>query len=260
MLYFVTDSEYQEWSLDWYDNCIMRLDLDTLETEIVAKDQSSGPAQDWWDQIDAFYGLHTGKNDKQKSEEGEDLSDQYELVRSLEADVADCPGNERIEISTVRADSELAGIYGGMVKIFNAEGELLMTETADPSSPGRNSLYLGQQDGQSFLMNFYLEDRGGFGCYEYQVYRLTADGEIQQIDNSRFEWDYAEMRNENALLYNDGVLRGWVEKLQKYMEDGQLLLSTLEYEVETGPETNSYRYNYDALTRGNAGEGLKGRE
>lgn len=267
MLYFVTDSQYEEWSLDWYIDCIMRLDLHTLKTEIVALSQE-GPHQDWQDQIDAFYGVYNGKNGKQKSHaweemvqyHGEELSAQYELARSLEADVADCPGEETIEIYVLKEDSQLQGMYGGVVRIWSAAGDLLMTETADPVSPGRNSLYVGRQDGQDFLMNFYLEDRGTFGCYLYQIYRLTADGEIQQINDSRFEWDYDESLGEKALLYNDEVFREWAEKLQAYMEASQLLLSTLEDEVETDPEVRPYRYNYDTLTRGHTGEGLKGRQ
>ena len=271
MLYFVTDSEYEEWSLDWYANCIMRLDLHTLETEVVAQVQGSGSHQDyqdWQEQIDAFYGVYNGKNAKQKSHEweemveywGEDILDQYELVRSLEADVADCPGDEMIEVYTLKADSELVGMYGGVVRILSGEGELLMTETADPPSPGRNSLYLGQRDGQNFLMNFYLEDRGTFGGYYYQVYRLTADGEIDPLNDSAFNWDYDESLGEKALLYNDEVFYDWAEKLQDYMEASQLLISTLEDEVETDPEVRPYRYNYDTLTRGHTGEGLKGRD
>lgn len=268
MLYFITDSEYEEWSLDWYTNCIMRLDLHTLETEIVAQAQGSSSHQDWQDQIDAFYGVYNGKNAKQKSHEwekmveywGEDLLEQYELVRSLEADVADCPGDEIIEVYALKADSELAGMYGGVVRILSGEGELLMTETADPPSPGRNSLYLGQRDGQNFLMNFYLEDRGTFGGYSYQVYRLTADGEIEPLNDSAFNWDYDESLGEKALLYNDEVFHDWAENLQDYMEASQLLISTLEDEVETDPEVRPYRYNYDTLTRGHTGEGLRGRD
>lgn len=268
MLYFVTDSEYEEGNLDWYANCIMRLDLRTLKTEIVAQAQGAVTPQDWQDQIDAFYGVYNRKNGKQKSHEweemveywGEDLLDQYELVRSLEADVADCPGEERIEVYVLKADSELVPMYGGVVRILSGEGELLMTETADPPSPGRNSLYVGQQNGQSFLMNFYLEDRGTFGDYSYQVYRLTADGEIEQLYDSAFGWDYDESLGERALLYNDEVFHEWAKTLQNYMEASQLLISTLEEEVETDPEVRPYRYNYDTLTRGHTGEGLKGRD
>ncbi|MDE5747925.1 MAG: hypothetical protein K2I21_10160, partial [Acetatifactor sp.] len=65
---------------------------------------------------------------------------------------------------------------------------------------------------------------------------------------------------ENALLYNDQVFREWAEQLQSYMEASQLLMSTLEWELETDPTVRPYRYNYDSLTRGHVGEGLKGRE
>lgn len=264
-LYFVTDSEYTEESLDWWDNCIMSLDLRTLETEIVEQDEGSNP-QLWFDRIDAFYGI--GYSEKEKSQEweemaadwGDDLLGQYELVRSLEMDVADSPGDETIEVYALREDSELAGMYGGVVRVLDARGELLLTETANLPMMGHNALYVGSLDGQNFLMNFYLEDRGTYGTYQYEVYRLTQDGGIQQTAGSRFDWDYDESLGEKALLYNDKVFREWAEELQKYMEAGQLLMSTLEWELETDPTVRPYRYNYDTLTRGHMGEGLKGRE
>ena len=264
-LYFVTDSEFTEESLDWWDNCIMSLDLRTLETEIVAQDQGGDP-QLWFDQIDAFYGV--GRSEKEKSSEweemaadwGDDLLGQYELVRTLEMDVADSPGDETIEVYALRQDSELAGMYGGVVWVSDSQGKLLLTETANLPQMGHNALYVGSQDGQNFLMNFYLEDRGTYGIYRYEVYRLTEDGGIEQIAGSKFDWDYDETLGENALLYNDQVFREWAEQLQSYMEASQLLMSTLEWELETDPTVRPYRYNYDSLTRGHVGEGLKGRE
>ena len=125
---------------------------------------------------------------------------------------------------------------------------------------GHNALYVGNRDGQDFLMNFYLEDRGTYGVYSYEVYRMTANGEIEQIEGSEFHWDYDERLGEDALLYNDGVFRDWAQQMQGYMEASQLLMSTLEWELETDPTVRPYRYNYDSLTRGHAGEGLKGRE
>lgn len=264
-LYFVTDSEFTEESLDWWDNCIMSLDLRTLETEIVARDQGGDP-QLWYDQVDAFYGV--SRSEKEKSSEweemaadwGDDLLGQYELVRTLAMDVADSPGDETIEVYALRKDSELAGMYGGVVRVSDSQGKLLLTETANLPQMGHNALYAGSQDGQNFLMNFYLEDRGIYGIYRYEVYRLTEDGGIAQIAGSRFDWDYDETLGENALLYNDQVFREWAEQLQSYMEASQLLMSTLEWELETDPTVRPYRYNYDSLTRGHVGEELKGRE
>lgn len=265
-LYFVTDSEFTEESLDWWDNCIMSLDLRTLETEIVAQDQGEDPPQLWFDQIDAFYGV--GRSEKVKSSEWEEMAadwgggllEQYELVRTLEIDVAESPGDETIEVYALREDSELAGMYGGVVRVSDSQGKLLLTETANLPQMGHNALYVGSQDGQNFLMNFYLEDRGTYGIYRYEVYRLTEDGGIGQIAGSRFDWDYDETLGEKALLYNDQVLCEWAEQLQSYMEASQLLMSTLEWELETDPTVRPYRYNYDSLTRGHVGEGLKGRE
>lgn len=265
-LFFVTDSEYTEESLDWWDDCIVSLDLRTLETEIVARDEGEDPPQVWFDRIDAFYGIRPAEKVKGSEWEdmvadwGDDLLEQYELVRSLKMDVADCPGDETIEVYALREDSELTGTYGGVTRVLDGQGKLLLTEVANLPMLGHNALYVGNRDGQDFLMNFYLEDRGTYGVYRYEVYRLTKEGGIEQIAGSMFDWDYDEMLGENARLYNDRVFREWAQQLQDYMEAGQLLMSTLEWELETDPTVRPYRYNYDSLSRGHEGEGLKGRE
>lgn len=268
-LFFVTDSEYTEDSLDWWDDCVMSLDLRTLETETVARDEGENPPQIWFDRIDALYGIRPAQKAKSSewedmvaawADRGGDLLGQYELVRSLETDVADSSGNETIEVYALREDSELTSMYGGVTRVLDARGNLLLTEVANLPMMGHNALYVGNRDGQDFLMNFYLEDRGTYGVYSYEVYRMTANGEIEQIEGSEFHWDYDERLGEDALLYNDGVFRDWAQQMQGYMEASQLLMSTLEWELETDPTVRPYRYNYDSLTRGHAGEGLKGRE
>ena len=265
-LFFVTDSQYTEASLDWWDDCIISLDLRTLETEIVVRDEGENPPQLWFDRIDAFYGIYP--TEKVKSSEwddmvadwGDDLLEQYELVRSLQTDVADCPGDEIIEVYALREDSELAAMYGGVTRVLDAQGKLLLTETANLPRMGHNAMYVGIRDGQDFLMNFFQEDRGTYGVYQYEVYRLTEDGEIGQIAGSMFTWNYDEILGEDAQLYNDRVFREWMRQLEDYMGASQLLMNTLEWELETDPTVSPYRYNYDSLTRGHAGEGLKGRE
>ncbi|MDE7222795.1 MAG: hypothetical protein K2O34_03305, partial [Acetatifactor sp.] len=152
-----------------------------------------------------------------------------------------------------------AAEYGAVVRVLDAQGEVLLTEVANLHGMGHNALYAGNQDGQDFLMNFYLEDRGTFGTYRYEVYRLAQDGSILQTAGSGFSWDYDEMLGEDALLYNDEVFCEWAKELQEYMEASQLLMSTLEWELETDPAVRPYRYNYDSLTRGHTGEELKGR-
>ena len=144
--------------------------------------------------------------------------------------------------------------------MLDAQGKLLLTETANLPRMGHNAMYVGNRDGQDFLMNFFQEDRGTYGVYQYEVYRLTEDGEIGQIAGSMFTWNYDEILGEDAQLYNDRVFREWTRQLEDYMGASQLLMNTLEWELETDPTVSPYRYNYDSLTRGHAGEGLKGRE
>ena len=168
------------------------------------------------------------------------LTESYKLIRTEEADVSDVPGIERIEIYKGNTGD---GGNSGVVLIYDANGNLLHIEYANHARAGWNNVYVGELDGTPYLMNMHIEDRGEYGGYQYQVFRLGEDGELQQIAGSDFEWGIGSTR------YDDGLFHQWADKLEYYLSNSHLLLSSQGGEIHTDAVSEADKYNYETLHR-----------
>lgn len=176
----------------------------------------------------------------------------YTLVSTTELDVADGEEAETIEVYTGDCG------YGedGFLLVHDAAGAVRYSAYASNPRAGWKHIYAGRLDGngQGFLMTLYLEDREIFGYYEYQVFRLKADGAgVEQIAGSSFEWG-------NGYPYDADEFLIWCHNLGHYLEDSRLLLSMYWGELRTEQVCDSDRYCYRTLAPARYEDPYEGRD
>lgn len=169
--------------------------------------------------------------------DGEELLETYYSLDNTEtADVSDAPGTEQIQVYT----GNVGDGQSGYVLIRDAEGSLLHAEWAHESRAGWNNIYLGEQDGVSYLMTLHVENREEYGSYGYQVYRLAADGAVRQIAGSTLDWE----RGRYPLQGRSFPAMG--RQMSAYLENSHLLLSTQDGILRTEKVNEADRYDFDA--------------
>ena len=156
---------------------------------------------------------------------GEELLEAYYTLDSTQqADISESRGTETAEIYTGNTgDGD-----SGLVLLKNRDGELLYSMSAHTSRAGWNSIYLGTDGENDFIMTIHAEDRDTYGEYRYQVFRLGAYGQILQAAGSSFSWNLEENSRPN-----EENLRQWTDGLRQYLENSRLLLSTQDGEIRT---------------------------
>lgn len=171
--------------------------------------------------------------------EGVDALDTYfTLVNTITSDISFEEGDERIEVYT----GNIGDGDSGIVLFKNARGELLYSEDAHCSRAGWNNIYVGEDQGISFIMTVHIEDRDTYGEYGYQVYRIGLNGVIQQIAGTRFEWG-------DSQVYDDALFKEWVSGMEYYLKQSNLVLSSQEGEIRTENICEIDKYNYETLKR-----------
>ena len=169
--------------------------------------------------------------------DGEELLETYYSLDNTEtADVSDAPGTEQIQVYT----GNVGDGQSGYVLIRDAEGSLLHAEWAHESRAGWNNIYLGEQDGASYLMTLHVENWEEYGSYGYQVYRLAADGTVRQIAGSTLDW------NAGVTRYREDLFRQWADQMSAYLENSHLLLSTQDGILRTEKVNEADWYDFDA--------------
>ena len=166
------------------------------------------------------------------------LEEFYVLTNTLEADISDAEGVEIIEVYT----GNIGDGESGLVLCRDENGQLLYMDGAHHARAGWNNIYLGERDGQPFLMTMHIEDRDDYGSYQYGVFRLDAAGGVRQIAGSEFTFG-------GDVGYRDGWFREWADALEGYLADSVLLLSSQEGEIRTDGVSEADRYNYETLQK-----------
>ncbi|MBD5466409.1 MAG: hypothetical protein HDR22_11480 [Lachnospiraceae bacterium] len=190
--------------------------------------------------LDTFYA------DMQEStglDGGELLASYYTLDSTEKADIGDSPGLEEIMVYT----GNIGDGKSGIVFFNSADGTPLYSDSAHVSRAGWNNIYLGERDGNGFIMTVHIEDRDMYGEYDYYVFRLSEEGEIRQIAGSSFIFD------DDRIPYDDALFAAWAEKLEGYLADSYLLLSTQDGELRTEHISEAEKYNYETLKREKGG-------
>ena len=167
------------------------------------------------------------------------MEEYYTLIRTENADVADAAGEESIEIYT----GNIGDGDSGIVMVRDSGGNLLSTLSAHIARAGWNNIYLGETDGTAYLLEVHIEDRDNYGGYGYGAFRLGENGERLYIADTYFEFYDGEIG------YDDELFHTWADKLEHYLENSRLLLSTQEGEVRTESVSEADKYNYETLRR-----------
>lgn len=120
--------------------------------------------------------------------------------------------------------------------IRDREGTLLYDEFAHAARAGWNNIYLCEN---RYLLTLHIEDRGTFGEFDYQVFRLDTAGNPVVKDADTYIWESEESA--------EGNLDTFSENLQQYLQESYLLLSTQEGELHTEHVSEAEKYRPDAL-------------
>ncbi|MDE7311021.1 MAG: M56 family metallopeptidase [Eubacterium sp.] len=173
--------------------------------------------------------------------EGEDaFHKNYSLASSQTMDIAECEGDETIEVYTENGKNAGSGI----VLFQSSDGKLLFSQDANTSRAGWANIYLGSMDNQPFILNVSIEDRWNFGAFSYQVFRLDQEGTPILSAGSQFEFHLAEG---SSLVYDDDMFGRWIKPLKTYLEQSRLVLSSQDGVLRTEQISEADKYNYEAL-------------
>ncbi|MBP3700694.1 MAG: hypothetical protein J6I64_02270, partial [Lachnospiraceae bacterium] len=144
---------------------------------------------------------------------------QYRLEAQYEADVSDCEGTERILIySGSMRDMPTEQI--ALIKVESADGKVLFLDELDHFGLSKTSYYLGEKDGQAYLVLLYLEDRYSHGEFRYNVFRLDAGS--TQLSGCMFDWSVDRL-DETSLFPEEEFLL-WASKAHLYLEGAECIL------------------------------------
>lgn len=166
------------------------------------------------------------------------LDTYYTLDGAEQWDVSDAAGMEEVQVYT----GNIGDGDSGLVFFRDADGQLLAAESAHISRAGWNNIYLGEMDGTGYILTVHIENRYDYGCYDYQVFRLSSSGEILQLAGSSFEWN-----SNGTVLYQDEYFREWADTLNSYLTDSHLVLSSQEGVLRTQRISEAEQYSYEAL-------------
>lgn len=201
-----------------------------------------------WNAIDQFL-------DELQGEDRSKTSVYSTLREEIRADLSEREGEELIEVYT---GNFLVTYPCGHVEFKSSDGSATIhSEFAFLEEDGWNNIYLGEADGENYILQLYIRDYGESGSYEYQVFRLDRAGdkikkpvvgqrvlpdEILQIAGSKFEWG-------DAYVYDDALFKEWVSELEYYLQHSYLLLSSQNGELRTEQICELDKYNYETLKR-----------
>lgn len=162
------------------------------------------------------------------------LENEFTLERYEVVDVADCEGEEIIEAYT--SDKGI-----GLFIVKDAAGNRLQISWLDESRVGWGNFYLGQIDGEYYLMKLHIEDRYTHGYHSYKVYRIKDREYINLISGAGFDFG-------NGVKYDDAVFKQWAENMEYYLENSRLVISSQEGVLRTESVCEIDKYNYNTLS------------
>lgn len=147
------------------------------------------------------------------------LETYYTLTQTVEADVSDAPGAERLEIYR----GNLGDGESGFLLVRGADGAVLHSRFFHQARAGWGSIYLYEnpESKEPLLVETHEEDRGDYGEYRYCVYRLNAQGLTRTEAGSCFEWG-------SSYIYREDLFEEWMSGRNRYLDFSQLLISSDE--------------------------------
>lgn len=176
-----------------------------------------------------------------ESEEKDAFSKNYTLISSETMDIADCDGEESIEVYT-----DYKNHTENCIVLFkNKDGQILFTQDASLSRAGWNNIYLGSINDTPFILTLHIEDRWNAGEFSYRAFRLTSEGNPSCLEASCFAYDLTEG---SYTVYDDTIFQEWIAPLEAYLKNSHLIVSTQDGELRTEKISEADKYNYDTLS------------
>lgn len=144
------------------------------------------------------------------------LETYYTLTDTVEADVSEAPGMERLEIYR----GNIGDGESGYLLVKSENGALLHSRFLHQARSGWGSLYLGRdpKTGQETLVEAHTEDRDDYGEERFCAYRLDEQGSTKTIAGSSFSWG-------DSYLYREDLYEEWISGRERYLKDAVLLIS-----------------------------------
>lgn len=160
----------------------------------------------------------------------------YTSVGMEQLDTGDGSGMITVQVYT----GNIGDGDSGIVLLRDEEGAAFYSLSAHTARAGWNNIYLGELDGEAFILTLHIEDRDTYGRYDYMVLQPRQSG-VDHIAGSSFEW------GGSGTTYNDEYFHTWADNLSLYLESSYLLLSTQEGEIRTEHVSEADRYSYETL-------------
>lgn len=179
--------------------------------------------------------------------ENYDLEEYYTLKNTYEAYL----NHDRDASGEDDADGDYVEVYtrhrgdgcSGMVLVYSDyPADDPYSIEADTVRAGWTNIYLVTIDGEDYIFQLNLDIRDSFGACSYYLYcfgsQVGPNPAVHLIEGAEFSYD-REFDYENYAR--------WAERMERYLENAQLLLSTQDGIVRTGPANDYERYNAEAL-------------
>lgn len=148
-------------------------------------------------------------------------------------------------------NTELVEVYTGNVGDGDSGMVLVCSEDsakepfsieAHTARAGWTNIYLVTIGGKDYIFELHFDSRDGYGECSYCLYYFGEQSERKLVayvaDGAAFDFG-GEIEQES---YDK-----WAEKMEQYLKDAVLLLSSQDGEIRVGPENDYDRYKRDAL-------------
>lgn len=180
-----------------------------------------------------------------------DEKESYTLRGRYEANLSHSVGadglgeKDIIEVYTRNMSDGVRGmvlIDSGHTPEQGVRGNDLFCLNAHTARAGWTNIYLVNLDGQDYIFQLQIDVRGEEGRCAYYLYSFQEQAGPHlavAIDDAAALELYGEM-------YQPSYEK-WVDMLQLYLQNAQLLLSTQDGELRVGPGNDSERYRIDVL-------------
>lgn len=129
----------------------------------------------------------------------------------------------------------------GYITVEVKEGDIIYADGGHESRAGWNNIYLSDNEGKVYFLQLYYENRDTYGSMAYHAFTLDGYGYVSTISGAQFDFEKDS--------FNEEAFNLWAEKMNLYLKDTHLLLSTQDGEVRTRPVSDYELYEKSALLK-----------
>jgi hypothetical protein len=180
-------------------------------------------------------------------EDSGNAADTFTPLAEFQSDLTHDGVFESIHIYKAEDAGDLAKL-----EIKAADGTVMRSEYAHTSHAGWNSIYLCRQDNKDYLLYFNPYQCTGTADFVFVLYDLTERNTIEIVDSGSYSFSYGAAEG-TADGFHEEVFRSFADKVNSYLEDSYLLMSTeggeLNYSTKDHLVLASEQYKTDRWTK-----------